>query len=1013
MQEHSQLASMLLSLFKSTELRRFVRKRYGASVGRILETKGSGSTQIAGLADELIDRQLVDDAFFDAVLERKPDDSELIERVRAHYVPVAPKSAEDEQSISAPEHVGDDEQGEPMSEPRREWRSRMESAFQKYSAARVEKPMHWIDAVAVLPDFEPATIQPFDSHGTQPVADGVVRLASYCHSRTDGRWELHLSERREALSRLWGAGDIVNALDANHHETSLHASILRRLTKQAPIPIREIGEHEALLAARDISDWFKRIDVELFDLDRLYAVLERHERVAPLRALVGKHFCGRQKELRRLRSHADPTSSDPSILTLWGAGGTGKSTVLGKFLLDYEGETDPPRPWAYLDFDDPGIDPTDSYRLIELIARHIGLLYAGTDQNSDTEFVALESVAAGDFGQSSEFRFDGDGALGERELVGRLAEAIRGLPMDPSLLLVFDTFEQVQVRGHHAVQQTRDLIDTILEAMPFARIIASGRADVKQWTDREVLGLEDLDAESADAVLRALGLSDTTVRATIIARIGTNPLSIRIVADGLKAGRLSTQDLNQLVMGARALELQGQLYTRILGHIPDGEVRRLAHPGLVVRRLTKDVIANVLAEICHIKPERVEELFRKLPNHVALFESDEAAPEEGEALRHRQDLREIMLKLMIEDPKWRGRLMEIHSRAIAHYKNIDHPIARAEELYHRLMRDDESAILDGIWSTELSASLSRSWGEPFPERAELWLGPRLGQLQADSSEKWRLADREVTIAREAESHLASGDAKGALELVRETTERSPGSKLYAIESRALLKLKKLDAAIDVSKRGLDAVSETSYPRVVLDLNQLAAQILYEQKRYDAMERYCEAAIRIASALNDTAAHLSMFELRVRASRERGDSEEPGDSAGQLERMFVDANEDELLNARVVSGKVVSTLGASSKKVLRKAALTFGNRAQQDVVRPDAFILEKLLGRADDTEGGKSDLSQLAIQVGLPSKNYELINLAGAAIRYGRMGDAMAVVLDHVGNEEDVRQDTLSMFNVSE
>ena len=40
--------------------------------------------------------------------------------------------------------------------------------------------------------------------------------------------------------------------------------------------------------------------------------------------------------------------------------------------------------------------------------------------------------------------------------------------------------------------------------------------------------------------------------------------------------------------------LQGVLFRRILGHIHTPEIRQLAHPGLVLRRITPDLIKEVL-----------------------------------------------------------------------------------------------------------------------------------------------------------------------------------------------------------------------------------------------------------------------------------------------------------------------------------------------------------------------------------------------------------------------------------
>lgn len=1003
-----QLVSLFRNIFTASGLVRFVRKNYGSQFARLTLKKGSELGQIRGIADKLFDRDLVDDRLFDKLLDADREHADLINRVRSEFVPQAAEESSPEPEASeepAPSAISDD---------RRAWRQKLELSLDNFVSVLAPRPTAWINAAAVLPDFNPVKLHPYA--GNEKPEGDLLALARYCDHRSDGRWELELPRRREALAALWDAGEMIEALDCNSHEQSLHANLLRALTEICPLPFEALANYRMLIAAVDVAEWLSDIDADLFNVDRVHAAIERFERIEPLRKLVGTHFRGRTEELATLSEHSLDQQSGPPILTLSGIGGAGKSTMLGKYLLDLDAGPELPRPWAYLDFDEPGVDPTDHALMMEKIARHIGLLYAGVevgDQEQGLEqiFIGVESASSVDLRNAVEFVVDADDSKDLGALIGSLAAAIHNLPMEPSLLLVFDTFEQVQVRGHYAVSQVRELIDQILLAMPFARIVVSGRGKIAEWPDTRSLKIGDLDADSADQVLIALGVDNAQTRSIVIEQLGTNPLTLRLVADGISSGQISEEDLEHLVVGARSLELQGQLYTRILGHIQDSEVRRLAHPGLVVRRVSYGVIAEILADICDVDVSRIDRLLEKLPLHVALFEPDESMPNEGDALRHRQDVRETMLRLMAEDPVWRPYLGTIHDRAIEHYGKFDHPIARAEELYHRLMRNDDLEALDPLWSDDIAASLSRSWDEPLPYRARLWLGARIGRLDAESYDELRAADKEQVVAREVKSHLRSKDFEGALTLLESTNERTPDSPLFVLEARASAGLDRHDQSFGAATAGLAVLAEAKYPRRVMELHQLAATAALELSNFDAVKHHGHEAIRIAKALSDTNANLMMLDLQVRAKQKQGDAKDATVSAQALESVFVNADENELRNLPDVAEQVVRTLGAGSRNVLRKAALTFGNRQRQTVIDQDVFQLEKLLEEVRSTGSANIELAHLATQVGLPGTNYTTVDLAGAAIRYGRMGDALAVVLDHAGNHENIRRQTMSMFNL--
>lgn len=1005
---NEQLVSLFGRIFSGSSLERFIRRHFGTRFAGTTSVKASRSNRTRIIVDELLDHHLVDDRLFDLLLDESPGDAELIDRVREEYTVTEVSPEDPEESEPGVRTAGD------PGDERSAWRSKLESRLSAKAKAVPNTPSAWIRAAAVHPDFNPVKLRPFAPDGN--TAGGLLALANYCDTRFDGRWELRLRERRKALQVLWSEGSIEAAIDCNPHEQSAHSSLLRMLSLTHPLPFPAIASYPTLLAAIDVDNWLTEIDAEIFNVDRVHAAVERYERIDPLRKLVGTHFRGRKEELDTLERHSMGAPEDKPILIVWGIGGAGKSTILGKHLLELDSQDDLPKPWAYVDFDDPAIDPSDHAGLIEEIARHLGLLYSGTeisDEELDPQsaYISLESLASQDEHRDLKFSVD-TSATDTRSLVESLAAATTALPMEPSFLLILDTFEQVQVRGRYAVQRVRELIDEILAVMPFARIVVSGRGDIPQWPDAGHLPIGDLDSESADQVMIALGVDKPEARKTVVEQLGTNPLTLRLVADGIKSGRLSVEDLDKLVVGARSVRLQGHLYTRILGHIQDGEVRRLAHPGLVVRRISGGVISSVLTEICEIRPERVADLLDRLPLNVSLFELDESMPGEGPALRHRQDVRETMLGLMVEDPTWRPKLESIHDLAVGHYSGFDHPIARTEELYHRLMRDDDPSELDPLWSEEIAGSIGRSWDEPLPQRAKLWLGTRIGRLDGLPEAELRSIDKELNAAREVRIQLASKDFEGALQVLSEVDERSEGSPLFALECRALASLDRHEDAFDAAIRGLDTLAESEHPRKVMELRELAATEAMRSSNFDAVIEQTNEAIRIANSLGDTNAFLELLDLNVRAMQAKGDTDVAESGALELEQVFLNADERELRSLPDVSGRIVKTLGAGSPQVLRKAALTFGNRENQSVINQDVFQLEQLLEQMESRDSARADLVQLATQVGLPSQKFEMVDLAGAAIRYGRMGDALAMVLDHAGSDRKIREQALSLFNLN-
>ena len=119
--------------------------------------------------------------------------------------------------------------------------------------------------------------------------------------------------------------------------------------------------------------------------------------------------------------------------------------------------------------------------------------------------------------------------------------------------------------------------------------------------------LERLDVDASAAILEKQGLPADMAR-RIASRVGGSPLTLKLAAQLVKkisktpdGHAIEELDEDALERAVAEGEIERYLYTRILKHIGDERVRALAHPGLVLRRVTADLILRVLAEPCDLK----------------------------------------------------------------------------------------------------------------------------------------------------------------------------------------------------------------------------------------------------------------------------------------------------------------------------------------------------------------------------------------------------------------------------
>jgi hypothetical protein len=307
-------------------------------------------------------------------------------------------------------------------------------------------------------------------------------------------------------------------------------------------------------------------------------------------------------------------------------------------------------------------------------------------------------------------------------------------------LLVFDTFEVVQ----YTEENVTDLEEFVRAfshqdesgMWPRMRLIISGRKKVSNFLGPvEELQLGALDAEGSVEMLLALArdadksiprsdakkLVVSVAKATGESSSGVQPLRLRLIGelfrDTSEEGRSIVTSLikelrQPLKSGGLAAQvlIDGVLVRRVLGHVVDPRVRALADPGLVVRRITPEVIKDVMtrgtshpsanepddADTVPVEPWVIDEaeaqdIFNAFRREVTLVESD------GAALRHRPDVRQQMLPLIrVRRPK---RFEALNRLAFDYFRARagSDGAAAAEAVYHGLWLNEPLNKLNQLW----------------------------------------------------------------------------------------------------------------------------------------------------------------------------------------------------------------------------------------------------------------------------------------------------------------------------
>jgi len=529
--------------------------------------------------------------------------------------------------------------------------------------------------------------------------------------------------------------------------------VIDRILKGPPYPLNKVKDEELpywLQAVR----WFAHVEPELPKAAEVNRTLERRRVRSRLLTVAGPGFRGRDKELTQMRKWYEKEGAGPLVIS--GIGGIGKSSLIGQFALGLPS----PTVLLWLDFDRADLAPDDAESVLSLLCEQAA--------------VQLEDFTTPDV---------------EAEEWGEAAYVLGNALASPSVasqspLLVLDGFEVAQhAKEHHKIWE---VLERILRLAPDLRVVVSGRAAVSSVTllgrKTESLPLEGMARPDAEAWLRERGIEDSEVLARVVEISRGVPLvlklAVRWVDEGGKVGELPVQLPKTLV--------EGFLYQRILDRVIDPRLKGVARDALVLRRLTPEMVPDVLHDTL---PPGLDahEVFALLTREMGIVEANDPAAASAVmvgatpgVLSLRSEVRAATLRLLEMEDAVRVRKIDLRAAEWYAKENLSEAANAAELVYHRLRLGDIEGA-EAVWTDECAYPL-RYAADELPESAgaeRAWL---LARIKNASAQRDGLAVWEAEAAGRIRSALGRGLLRAVPEVLGERAERSAASPLVLYDA---------------------------------------------------------------------------------------------------------------------------------------------------------------------------------------------------------------------------------------
>ncbi|MFY1620995.1 hypothetical protein, partial [Micromonospora sp. WMMD736] len=447
-----------------------------------------------------------------------------------------------------------------------------------------------------------------------------------------------------------------------------------------------------------------------------------------LQAVVPPKLVGREDDYAALADYCSTTLETGGdwvrSFGLIGLGGVGKSALVSKFVSDRRQAGS--APLIYFDFDRASLIEATRLDLTFEFTRQLGLAEAALEQPLSELRQRSRALLGGRENDDIDI-----GAGASSDALRDLALLLSSWPLRTApVTLVLDTFEEVAIRGVTAV---RDILEWVAELRNIVQLsqihlIVSGRevipdapylpaAEVEGWFNFEQKReLGDLGTDEAAELLTELGV-EPPLATRFPPVFGGNPLVLKLIQRFVTTN--DPAEVEKLIedgIAAHGHAPAGEVglrfvYERILNRIKNDRVKALAYPGIVLRRVTPELILEVLVPTCRNRldvttPADAQRAFAELAEHVWLV--TRVGPD---AVVHRADLRRLLVPGLERSTDIDTEA--IHRAAATYYaarRDSANPditkAARVEEIYHRGFLDDIPADMAAGEADELVRSIA-------------------------------------------------------------------------------------------------------------------------------------------------------------------------------------------------------------------------------------------------------------------------------------------------------------------
>lgn len=537
------------------------------------------------------------------------------------------------------------------------------------------------------------------ANGADASVDDLVRisadLAAVCDT-APGRWVMRSPDRQRHLRELREAGRLEEAIAWRRGLPDLDpatAELLAALEGSGDFATTSL---QALLQPPQPS-----AEADIATLERLAGAIECVGGVAPgflhlpgIRAAIDRHnqarrggtllqlgLIGREDDRDRIVDWiGNPASRTPvQALLVTGLPAIGKSTLL-EAALQEAGRRRIECVVVRLDFDRQGLDLRDLAGLTSEVARQVA-----AQRPASAAALRLERLAASTAPSGRALKGTTAGMSVPEGLVAAIAQAVASQP--GVVLFVLDTLEVLVSRGATQPAQLFAWLDSLLEqGLRPMSVVAAGRGDLRAALGDRRAGdpvmLDGLTPPESDRLLASLRVPPAA-RPAIQAQAGGSPLSLRLAAGLLSSASDAgvARPTRSVVAGAAN---DAQRYRALLSRFADPALKAILQPGLLVRRLNREMFAAVLIPAAArpaVDAAEASRLFDRLTAQDWLLQPMPGAPGWW---RQTDLVRPLVFDLLNGTPGAR----RLHKRAAAWLRLRPETWAKADGLYHALFGND-------------------------------------------------------------------------------------------------------------------------------------------------------------------------------------------------------------------------------------------------------------------------------------------------------------------------------------